>query len=161
MFGWLYKFIRFFIPDFNARELARLQETLAEVNVLEEQTKRLTNEELAGMTLKFRQKLFEGATIEDIKAEAFATVRETARRVLNMRHYDVQILGGLALHEGRIVEMKTGEGKTLVATLPLYLNALNSTQPGWPSPARPVRKLLSRLSMPMACRYRSVVALCW
>ncbi len=135
MFGWLYKFIRFFIPDFNARELARLQETLEEVNILEDQIKKLSNAELAGMTQKFRQKLFEGATIDDIKAEAFAVVRETARRVLNMRHYDVQILGGLALHEGRIVEMKTGEGKTLVATLPLYLNALE-LNPIWLELAR-------------------------
>ncbi len=124
MFEWLYKLVRFFIPDFNARELSRLEETLEEVNALEDVFKNLSNEELAGMTLKFRQRLFDGASIDDIKAEAFATVREAARRVLNMRHYDVQILGGLALHEGRIVEMKTGEGKTLVATLPLYLNAL-------------------------------------
>lgn len=130
MFDWLYKFIRFFIPDFNARELARLDDTLEEVNALEDYYKNLSDEELAGMTLKFRQQLFDGKTIEDIKAEAFATVRETARRVLNMRHYDVQILGGLALHEGRIVEMKTGEGKTLVATLPLYLNALE-LNPDW------------------------------
>ncbi|NCB38773.1 MAG: preprotein translocase subunit SecA [Erysipelotrichia bacterium] len=130
MFDWLYKFVRFFIPDFNARELAHLRETLEEVNILEDHYKKLSDEELAGMTLKFRQQLFEGQTIDDIKAEAFATVREAARRVLNMRHYDVQILGGLALHEGRIVEMKTGEGKTLVATLPLYLNALE-LNPEW------------------------------
>lgn len=130
MFGWLYKFIRFFIPDFNARELSRLQDTLEEVNELEERFKKLSDQELAGMTLKFRERLFEGQTVDDIKAEAFATVREAAVRVLNMRHYDVQILGGLALHEGRIVEMKTGEGKTLVATLPLYLNALE-LNPEW------------------------------
>ena len=130
MFGWLYKLVRFFIPDFNARELARLQETLEEVNVLEDSFKKLSNEELAGMTLKFRQRLYDGESVDNIKAEAFATVREAARRVLNMRHYDVQILGGLALNEGRIVEMKTGEGKTLVATLPLYLNALE-LNPVW------------------------------
>lgn len=130
MFDWLYKFIRFFIPDFNARELARLKDTLEEVNLLEDHFKKLSNEELAGMTLKFRQRLFEGQTLDDIKAEAFAVVREASSRVLRMRHYDVQILGGLALHEGRIVEMKTGEGKTLVATLPLYLNALE-LNPEW------------------------------
>lgn len=130
MFDWLYKFIRFFIPDFNARELARLGETLEEVNSFEEHYQGLSDEELAGMTLKFRQQLFDGKTIDDIKAEAFAVVREVARRELNMRHYDVQIVGGLALHEGRIVEMKTGEGKTLVATLPLYLNALE-LNPAW------------------------------
>jgi len=130
MFDWLFKFIRFFVPDFNARELARLDDTLEEINALEDYYKNLSDEELAGMTLKFRQQLFDGKTIEDIKAEAFATVRETARRVLNMRHYDVQILGGLALHEGRIIEMKTGEGKTLAATLPLYLNALE-LNPEW------------------------------
>jgi preprotein translocase subunit SecA len=135
MFDWLYKFIRYFIPDFNARELARLKDTLEEVNVLEEHFKKLSNEELAGMTQKFRQRLFEGQTLNDIKAEAFATVREAGRRVLGMRHYDVQILGGLALHEGRIVEMKTGEGKTLVATLPLYLNALE-LNPEWIELAR-------------------------
>ncbi len=130
MFDWLYKFLRFFVPDFNARELVRLKDTLEEVNMLEDEFARLSDEELSGMTLKFRQRLFEGETIEDIKAEAFATVRETGKRVLGMRHYDVQILGGLALHEGRIVEMKTGEGKTLVATLPLYLNALE-LNPEW------------------------------
>jgi len=130
MFGWLYKLVRFFIPDFNARELARLQETLEEVNVLEDSFKKLSNEELAGMTLKFRQRLYDGESVDNIKAEAFATVREASRRILNMRHYDVQILGGLSLNEGRIVEMKTGEGKTLVATLPLYLNALE-LNPVW------------------------------
>lgn len=130
MFDWLYKFIRFFIPDFNARELARLDDILEEVNALEEHFKSFSDEDLAGMTRKFRLQLFEGKPVDDIRAEAFAVVREAASRVLKMRHYDVQILGGLALHEGRIVEMKTGEGKTLVATLPLYLNALE-LNPVW------------------------------
>ncbi|MEW6709864.1 MAG: preprotein translocase subunit SecA [Candidatus Riflebacteria bacterium] len=135
MFDWLFKFIRFFIPDFNARELNRLDNILEEVNELEERYKAMSDSELAGMTQKFRQRLFKGETLEDIRSEAFATVRETARRVLNMRHYDVQIIGGCALHEGRIVEMKTGEGKTLVATLPLYLNALE-LNPEWEKLAR-------------------------
>lgn len=135
MFDWVYKFIRFFIPDFNARELARLKDTLDEVNLLEDHFKKLSDEELAGMTLKFRQRLFEGQTLDSIKAEAFAVMREAASRVLKMRHYDVQIQGGLALHEGRIVEMKTGEGKTVVATLPLYLNALE-LNPAWVEQAK-------------------------
>jgi preprotein translocase subunit SecA len=135
MFDWLFKLIRFFIPDFNTRELNRLDNILEEVNELEDYYKSLSDEELAGMTQKFRQRLFKGETLEDIRSEAFATVRETARRVLNMRHYDVQIIGGCALHEGRIVEMKTGEGKTLVATLPLYLNALE-INPEWEKLAR-------------------------
>ncbi|MDD2623482.1 MAG: preprotein translocase subunit SecA, partial [Candidatus Riflebacteria bacterium] len=130
MFGWLYKLIRFFIPDFNSRELSRLEITLNEVNDIEDRFVKMSDTELSGMTEKFRRRLFEGEPLDNIKAEAFATVREAAKRVLNMRHYDVQILGGLALHEGRIVEMKTGEGKTLVATLPLYLNALE-LNPKW------------------------------
>ena len=130
MFGWLYKLIRFFIPDFNSRELSRLEITLNEVNDIEDRFVKMSDTELSGMTEKFRRRLFEGEPLDNIKAEAFATVREAAKRVLNMRHYDVQILGGLSLHEGRIVEMKTGEGKTLVATLPLYLNALE-LNPKW------------------------------
>ncbi|GAB4277696.1 MAG: preprotein translocase subunit SecA [Candidatus Rifleibacteriota bacterium] len=135
MFDWLIKIFRFFIPDFNTRELNRLEDILDEVNELEDHFRKLSDQELAGMTLKFRQRLFKGETLDDIRSEAFATVREAARRVLNMRHYDVQIIGGCALHEGRIVEMKTGEGKTLVATLPLYLNALE-LNPEWEQLAR-------------------------
>ncbi|MGM0599040.1 MAG: preprotein translocase subunit SecA [Candidatus Rifleibacteriota bacterium] len=130
MFDWLVKLVRLIIPDFNARELSRLSNTLEEVNELEDTFKKFSDEELAGMTDKFRRRIYNGETLEDIKSEAFAVVRETARRVLNMRHYDCQIIGGCALHEGRIVEMKTGEGKTLVATLPLYLNALE-INPEW------------------------------
>lgn len=135
MFDWLFKLIRFFIPDFNSRELTRMDDILEEVNALEEDFKKLSDEELAGMTQKFRERLFKGETLNDIRSEAFATVREVASRVLKMRHYDVQIIGGCALHEGRIVEMKTGEGKTLVATLPLYLNALE-LNPEWEKLAR-------------------------
>jgi preprotein translocase subunit SecA len=130
MFDWLVKLVRFIIPDFNERELSRLGEVLQDINDREDYFKELSDEELAGMTTKFRQRLLDGETLDDIKVDAFATVREAAVRVLNMRHYDVQIIGGLAMHEGRIVEMKTGEGKTLVATLPMYLNALD-LNPEW------------------------------
>ena len=124
MLGWLYKLLRFFIPDFNETQIKRLTEIALNVNDLEEKYKKLTDEELAGKTEEFRKELYDGIPLDSLKEEAFAAVREASRRVLKMRHYDVQIIGGLALHEGRIVEMKTGEGKTLVATLPLYLNAL-------------------------------------
>jgi preprotein translocase subunit SecA len=97
---------------------------LARVNALEEQMKALSPEELAGLTPKFRERLAQGATLEDLIPEAFAACREAARRTKNMRHFDVQILGGVVLHRGNISEMVTGEGKTLVATLPAYLNAL-------------------------------------
>ena len=81
-------------------------------------------EELAAQTVKFREQLAQGASLDDLLIPAFATVREAGRRVLNMRHFDVQLIGGIVLHRGKIAEMKTGEGKTLVATLPVYLNAL-------------------------------------
>ena len=130
MIGWLYKLLRFFIPDFNETQINRLREIALNVNDLEEKYKKLTDEELAGKTEEFRKELYDGIPLDSLKEEAFAAVREASRRVLKMRHYDVQIIGGLALHEGRIVEMKTGEGKTLVATLPLYLNALE-LNPQW------------------------------
>ena len=130
MFGWLYKILRFIIPDFNRMQLEKLEKIALNINDLEERYKNLTDEELAGKTEEFRRELYDGIPLEELKEEAFAAVREASRRVLNMRHYDVQIIGGLALHEGKIVEMKTGEGKTLVATLPLYLNALE-LNPQW------------------------------
>lgn len=130
MLGWLYKLLRFFIPDFNETQLRRLNGIVLNINDLEEKYKKLTDEELARKTEEFRRELYDGLPLDELKEEAFAAVREAGRRVLNMRHYDVQLLGGLALHEGRIVEMKTGEGKTLVATLPLYLNALD-LNPTW------------------------------
>src|SRR5438309_2489898 len=108
----------------NDRELKRLRPIVAEVNVLEPTIERLTDEQLRGKTIEFRQRLANGETLDDLMAEAFAVVRETGRRVLNMRHFDVQLIGGAVLHKGKIAEMKTGEGKTLVATLPAYLNAL-------------------------------------
>jgi len=106
------------------RTLKRLEGLAAQVNALEEDFVRLTDAELREETAKFRARLDEGETLDDLLPEAFATVREAARRTLGQRHFDVQMVGGAALHQGNIAEMKTGEGKTLVATAPAYLNAL-------------------------------------
>ncbi|WP_095615522.1 preprotein translocase subunit SecA [Bifidobacterium criceti] len=106
------------------RQIKRLENVAKEVNALEDQISALSDEELKGQTAKFKEKLANGATLDDIMAEAFATVREVSKRTLGQRHFDVQLMGGAALHWGNIAEMKTGEGKTLVATLPSYLNAL-------------------------------------
>ncbi|WP_288273605.1 preprotein translocase subunit SecA [uncultured Bifidobacterium sp.] len=106
------------------RQIKRLENVAKEVNALEDQISALSDEELKGQTVKFKEKLANGATLDDIMAEAFATVREVSKRTLGQRHFDVQLMGGAALHWGNIAEMKTGEGKTLVATLPSYLNAL-------------------------------------
>lgn len=108
----------------NERELKKLQPLVDQINGLEKQIQTLSDEDLQAQTEKFRQRLSEGATLDDLLPEVFATVREAGRRVLGMRHFDVQLIGGIVLHQGRIAEMKTGEGKTLVATLPVYLNAL-------------------------------------
>ncbi len=108
----------------NARTLKKLQPIVDEVSSLEEQVAALSDEELKAKTQEFRTSLGQGMSIDDILPEAFAVVREVGKRVLNMRHFDVQILGGVVLHQGKIAEMATGEGKTLVATLPVYLNAL-------------------------------------
>ena len=106
------------------REMKALRPIIADINELEPSMQALSDEQLAGKTREFKQKLADGATLDDVLVEAFATVREAGRRVLNMRHYDVQLIGGIVLHRGKIAEMRTGEGKTLVATLPVYLNAL-------------------------------------
>jgi len=108
----------------NEREIKRLRPRVVEINALEPAIQPLTDEQLRAKTVEFRERLANGATIDDILHEAFAVVREAGRRVLNMRHFDVQLIGGIVLHNGTIAEMKTGEGKTLVATLPAYLNAL-------------------------------------
>jgi preprotein translocase subunit SecA len=108
----------------NDREIKKLNKTVEQVNELEVKIKTLSDAELAAKTLEFKDRLGKGETLDDILPEAFAVVREASRRTLGMRHFDVQILGGIVLHQGRIAEMKTGEGKTLVATLPAYLNAL-------------------------------------
>src|SRR3954447_20941779 len=108
----------------NERDLKKLRPIVAQVNALEASITPLSDEALRGKTAEFRARIANGETLDDLLPEAFAVVREAGRRVLNMRHFDVQLIGGAVLHKGRIAEMKTGEGKTLVATLPAYLNAL-------------------------------------
>ncbi|GKS57083.1 protein translocase subunit SecA [Nitrospira sp.] len=109
----------------NEREIKALRPTVERINGLEASLTPLSDEALTGKTKEFQSRLADGETLEDLLPEAFAVCREAGRRRLNMRHFDVQLLGGMILHKGRIAEMKTGEGKTLVATLPLYLNALS------------------------------------
>jgi preprotein translocase subunit SecA len=109
----------------NDRELKRLWPLVDEINSLEEEVAQLSDDELRARTAGFREQLDQGATLDDILCAAFATGREASKRALGMRPFDVQLLGGIALHRGNIAEMKTGEGKTLVATLPVYLNALS------------------------------------
>ena len=113
------------LGDPNARKLKKYQPDIKEINLLEEEMQALSDDELASKTAEFRQRLKDGEEIDDILTEAFAIVREAAKRVLGLRHYDVQLLGGMVLHDGQIAEMKTGEGKTLVSTLPAYLNAIS------------------------------------
>jgi preprotein translocase subunit SecA len=108
----------------NDRELKRLWGKVQAINALEPQMEALSDEQLKAETPRLREKLAQGATLDDVLPEAFAACREASRRVLKMRHFDVQLVGGMALHEGKVAEMRTGEGKTLTATLPLYLNAL-------------------------------------
>ncbi|MDQ2951508.1 MAG: preprotein translocase subunit SecA, partial [Chloroflexota bacterium] len=113
---------RFF--DSNEGELRRLRKATQRVAALEESAKAFSDDDLRRRTEVFRERLANGETLVDLIPEVFAAVREAARRTLEQRHFDVQLLGGLALHRGHIAEMKTGEGKTLVASLALYLNAL-------------------------------------
>ena len=108
----------------NQRELKKLEPIIASIAALEPKMKAKNDAELRGVTAELKQKLDNGASLDDILVDAFAAVREAGVRALGMRHYDVQMVGGLVLHQGRIAEMRTGEGKTLVATLPCYLNAL-------------------------------------
>ena len=110
--------------DANEREISRLRKTVEIVNGLEPEISALSDEELAAKTPEFKERLANGATLDEVLPEAFAVVREAAKRTIGMRHFDVQLMGGQVLHEGKVAEMKTGEGKTLVATLPVYLNAL-------------------------------------
>ena len=121
MFGALAKSL---FGSSNERYVKSLDKIVAQINALEPQLEALTDEELSSQTAKFRQQLDSGTSLDDILPEAFATVREASKRVLGMRHFDVQLVGGIVLHRGEIAEMKTGEGKTLVATLATYLNAL-------------------------------------
>jgi preprotein translocase subunit SecA len=108
----------------NERELKQIQPLVEKINALEPEVQALADEQLKARTAEFRQRLERGEPLDDLLPEAFATVRETSMRILNMRHFDVQLIGGIVLHQGKIAEMKTGEGKTLAATLPAYLNAL-------------------------------------
>ncbi|CDA17071.1 MAG: preprotein translocase subunit SecA [Clostridia bacterium] len=110
--------------SYSEKEVKRVMPIVDSINELEESISKLSDEELKNKTTEFKAQLKEGKTLDDILPEAFAVVREASKRVLGMRHFDVQLIGGIILHQGRIAEMKTGEGKTLVATLPAYLNAL-------------------------------------
>ena len=107
------------------RKVKALQKSVAAVTALEPEVEKLSDEELRAKTDEFRERLEGGEILDDIMHEAFAVVREVSRRTLEMRPFDVQVMGGIVLHEGKIAEMKTGEGKTLAATMPVYLNALS------------------------------------
>ncbi|MBI4165558.1 MAG: preprotein translocase subunit SecA, partial [Acidobacteria bacterium] len=108
----------------NEREIKRLSARVDSINVLEPEMQKLADAEFPLCTARLKERVAGGVSLDDILPEAFALCREAGRRTLAMRHFDVQLIGGMALHEGKIAEMKTGEGKTLVATLPVYLNAL-------------------------------------
>jgi len=110
--------------DHNKREIARLRPLVAEIAAYEPALEKLSDAELQAKTVEFKDRLSRDETLDDILPEAFAVVREASKRTMGMRHFDEQLLGGMVLHQGKIAEMKTGEGKTLVATLPVYLNAL-------------------------------------
>ena len=123
MFKWL---ITKIFGTQNERDLKKLQPYIASIGALEPEIQKLSDAQLQAKTAAFREKLKQGATLDDLLSEAFAVVREAARRTVGMRHFDVQLIGGVVLHQGKIAEMKTGEGKTLVATLPAYLNSLEN-----------------------------------
>ena len=106
------------------KELKRIYPIVDKIEALDESMQKLSDDELIAKTDEFKERLSKGETLDDILVEAFATVREAAFRVLGMKHFRVQLVGGVLLHQGRIAEMRTGEGKTLVSTLPAYLNAL-------------------------------------
>ena len=111
--------------SYSEKEVKRVMPIVEKINNLEDVISKLSDEQLKNKTVEFKERLSKGETLDNILPEAFATVREASKRVLGMRHFDVQLIGGIILHQGRIAEMKTGEGKTLVATLPVYLNALS------------------------------------
>jgi preprotein translocase subunit SecA len=108
----------------NEREVKSMRPVVAAISDLESSVQQLSDADLAAKTIEFKERVARGEKLDDLLIEAFAVCREAGRRALNMRHFDVQLIGGMVLHKGRIAEMKTGEGKTLVATLPTYLNAL-------------------------------------
>ena len=108
----------------NSRELKKIRPVVDQINGLEPEWQKKSDADLAALTVKFKERIANGEKLDSVLPEAFATVREAGRRVLNMRHFDVQLIGGMILNKGTIAEMRTGEGKTLVSTLPAYLNAL-------------------------------------
>ena len=118
-------FIQKLLGNKNAKEIKRIRSIVEEINGLEPELLSLSDTSLRAKTEEFKARLADGETLDDILPEAFAVVREASKRVLGMRHFDVQMIGGIVLHRGNIAEMRTGEGKTLVATLPVYLNALS------------------------------------
>ncbi|MDP3610740.1 MAG: preprotein translocase subunit SecA, partial [Rubrivivax sp.] len=118
------KFLTQIFGSRNDRLLKTYRRTVDEINALEPQFEKLSDAELRAKTDEFRDRVSKGASLDDLLPEAFAVVREAGKRTLKMRHFDVQLKGGMALHQGKIAEMRTGEGKTLMATLPVYLNAL-------------------------------------
>ena len=118
-------FLNKIFGDANLRVVSRLQPLAGEIGTFEKEFTELSEVELKSKTSKFKERLGEGASLSDLLPEAFVLVREAARRAIGQRHFDVQLIGGMVLNEGKIAEMKTGEGKTLVATLPLYLNSLS------------------------------------
>jgi preprotein translocase subunit SecA len=125
--------LRKIIGSHNDRVLKRIVPLVERIGALEPELVKLSDDGLRARTVDFRQRLENGEPLDDLIPEAFATVREGAKRTLGQRHYDVQLVGGVVLHRGSIAEMKTGEGKTLVATLPAYLNALTTWRAATPS----------------------------
>ncbi|HPO46166.1 MAG TPA: preprotein translocase subunit SecA, partial [Spirochaetota bacterium] len=119
------KILSIFFGTKHERDIKRLRPLIARINDLEPAIKALSDDQMRAKTTEFRGRLEKGESLDDILPEAFALVREASVRTLGMRHFDVQMMGGVVLHQGKISEMKTGEGKTLVATLPVYLNALD------------------------------------
>jgi len=124
MFDALTKLTKRLFGDANERELKKLQPLVDQINGLEPSFEKLSDEQVSAKTAEFKARLEKGESLDDLLPEAFATVREAGKRVMGMRHYDCQLIGGIVLHQGKIAEMRTGEGKTLVGTLPVYLNAL-------------------------------------
>ena len=118
------RLLKFFFGSSNERQLKRMGKVVSQINTLTEEIGALTDNQLREKTEEFQRRLATGETLEQLLPEAFAVVREAGERSLGLRHFDVQLVGGITLHEGKISEMRTGEGKTLVATLPAYLNAL-------------------------------------
>ena len=120
----MFKFLKKIVGDSNDRAIKQIMPIADEIESIKDEYQALSDEQLREKTAEFRARLADGETLDDILPDAFATVREAARRQIGQFHYKVQLIGGIVLHEGKIAEMKTGEGKTLVATMPSYLNAL-------------------------------------